>query len=94
MLLQQTGKYLLDIYKNKMKGKQAKASATCEWIKIDPVLGEKCQAQSFEELVSFDSLRAILEFRANLLLQKTGMELSGHLMGENPLHPLDAWNKV
>ncbi len=65
-----------------MKGKQGKASATCEWIKVEPVIGDKCQAQTFEELVSFDSLRAILEFRANLLLQKTGMELSNRLMGE------------
>ena len=37
VLLQQTGKYLLDILKNKMKGKTVKPTVTCEWIKIDPV---------------------------------------------------------
>ena len=39
VLLQQTGKYLLDIYKNKMKGKQMKATATCEWVTTEPVIG-------------------------------------------------------
>lgn len=94
VLLQQTGKYLLDIFKNKMKGKQTKATSTCEWVKIDPVLGQKCQAQSFEELVSFDNMMATYEFRANYLLQKAAMELSNRVMGDTKEHPLDAWNAV
>lgn len=94
VLLQQTGKYLLDIFKNKMKGKQMKATTTCEWVKTDPVLGQKCPAQTLEELVSFDTLVATFEFRANFLLQKTAMELSNRVMGDSKEHPLDAWNAV
>lgn len=37
VLLQQTGKYLLDLLKNKMKGKAIKKTVTCEWIKLEPV---------------------------------------------------------
>ena len=77
-----------------MKGKQTKATTTCEWIKTDPVLGQKCPAQSLEELVSFDNLIAIFEFRANFLLQKAAMELSNRVMGDSKEHPLDAWNAV
>jgi acyl-CoA oxidase len=94
VLLQQTGKYLLDIFKNKMKGKQTKATTTCEWVKTDPVLGQKCTAQTLDELLSFDSLMATFEFRANFLLQKSAMELSNRVMGESKEHPLDAWNAV
>lgn len=36
----------------------------------------------------------IFEFRANLLLQRTGFQLSSRLMGENKMHPLDAWHDV
>lgn len=68
ILLQQTGKYLLDILKKKMKGKLEKPTITCEWIKIDPVQGEKCLAQTPEEFLTFESLQHIFEFRANLLL--------------------------
>ena len=32
VLLQQTGKFLLDIFKNKLKGKQTKKTITCEWV--------------------------------------------------------------
>lgn len=46
VLLQQTGKYLLDLLKQKMKGKQVKKTFSCEWIKIEPVQGEKCLAET------------------------------------------------
>ena len=39
VLLQQTGKYLLDSYKAKMQGKEGKPSVTCEWISVEPVDG-------------------------------------------------------
>jgi hypothetical protein len=77
-----------------MKGKQVKPTATCEWIKIEPVLGEKCLAETIEELLSFKNVISILEFRCNLLLQRTGFQLSEKLLGETKMHPLDAWNSV
>lgn len=39
VLLQQTGKFLLDLFKAKVKGKQTKKTVTCEWIKSEPVEG-------------------------------------------------------
>jgi hypothetical protein len=77
-----------------MKGKQTKATATCEWVTTDPVIGLKCAAKTFEEFVTFENLLSVLEFRANLLLQKAAMELSNRLMGETKEHPFDAWNAV
>jgi hypothetical protein len=77
-----------------MKGKQVKPTVTYEWIKLEPVLGEKCLAKTPDELTSFESLQAIFEFRANLLLQKTGFELSNRLLGENKIDSIDAWNQV
>lgn len=56
ILMQQTGKYLLDLLKAKMKGKQEKATVTCEWIKVEPVQGEKCLAENPDELLQFKSL--------------------------------------
>ena len=35
ILLQQTGKFLLEIYRMKMMGKQKKETLTCEWISLD-----------------------------------------------------------
>ena len=51
VLLQQTAKFLLDQYKNKMKNK-AKTSITAEWIKIDDVSEEVCKAESIEEFTT------------------------------------------
>ena len=31
-----------------MKGKQVKKTMTCEWIKVEPVQGEKCLAETPE----------------------------------------------
>lgn len=73
-----------------MKNK-IKKTVTCEWIKVEPVEGEKCLAETEEELVVFKCLEDIFEFRANLLLQRTAWELSAKLQEEN-VHPLDAWN--
>lgn len=62
----------------KMKGKIKKTS-TCEWIKIEPVEGEKCLAETEDELIVPKCLEEIFEFRTNLLLQRTAWELSGKL---------------
>ena len=71
-----------------------KATATCEWITTEPVVGLKCAASTLDEFVSFENIMAVFEFRANLILQKTAMELSSRLMGETKEHPFDAWNAV
>lgn len=78
MLLQQTVKFLIDIFKMKVKGKINKTS-TCDWIKMDPVEGEKCTFESEEDFLTPQNLIAMFEFRANLLLQRTGWELSSKL---------------
>ncbi|CDW72715.1 peroxisomal acyl-coenzyme a oxidase 3 [Stylonychia lemnae] len=90
ILLQQTGKYLLDVFKMKMKGK-IKKTFTCEWIKTEPVEGQQCLATNDDEFMVYQNLIDLLEFRANLLLQRTAWELSSKLQDQDT-HPLDAWN--
>jgi hypothetical protein len=41
VLLQQAAKFLLDMLKVRMKGKEIKTK-TCEWLKPFPVEGETC----------------------------------------------------
>jgi len=89
VLLQQTGKYLLEAFKLKMKGKIKKTS-TCEWIKVEPVEGSaRCLADTEEALVTPQCIEEAFEFRANLLLQRTAWELSAKLQEQ---HPIEAWN--
>jgi hypothetical protein len=56
-----------------MKGKLEKKTITCEWIAVEPVAGQKCLVETIDEIFSFPSLIQIFEFRANLLLHKTGL---------------------
>lgn len=39
-----------------MKGKEIK-TATCEWIRTDPVLGEKCEVETEEEFLTYKTLK-------------------------------------
>jgi hypothetical protein len=81
---------LLDIFKWKVKGK-IKKTQTCEWVKIEPVEGEKCLATTEEEFLNHKNLVEIFVFRTNILLQKSGWELSMKL-GESDASPFNAWN--
>lgn len=74
VLLQQTAKFLLDQYKKKMQQK-AKTSITVEWLKTDDVTEEVCKAESVEDFVTPENLRAVFEYRCNKLLQRTAMSL-------------------
>lgn len=74
----------------KMKNK-IKKTVTCEWMKTEPVEGTNCRANTEEEFVQIHTLIDILEFKANLLLQRTGIELSSRLMQEGS-NPVDVWN--
>lgn len=51
----------------KMKGKIKKTN-TSEWIKIEPVEGERCLAETSEEFLNTNNLIDVFVFRANLLL--------------------------
>ena len=68
-----------------------KPTLTCEWITVKSVLGQKCQAETTEELLSMKSIKEIFEFRANLLIRKTAYELG---LAFEEMHPIDAWNSV
>lgn len=74
----------------KMKNK-IKKTVTCEWIKVEPVEGEKCRAETENEFMTPENLIEILIFRTNLLLQRTGWELSSKLSEEGS-NPIDSWN--
>lgn len=73
-----------------MKGK-IKKTTTCEWIKGEPVEGTTCMAKTEEEFLMHENLLAIFEFKANVLLQRTGMALSEKLL-DKEISPLTAWN--
>jgi hypothetical protein len=45
-----------------------KTTTTVEWINLDDVSEDKCKAESIEELMAVDSLKAMFEYRANLKL--------------------------
>lgn len=51
VLLQQTAKYLLDMYKAKMKGTSKKQTATCEWITTDDVTQLKLECSTIEQML-------------------------------------------
>eukprot|EP00347_Sterkiella_histriomuscorum_P004091 403361786 len=91
VLLQQTAKYLLELFKNKMRGKQTKKTITCEWIATTPVQGMQCQAVHEDAFLDPSNLVKVFEFRANFLLQRAALDLSQKLMDKEN-HPLDAWN--
>ena len=65
-----------------MKGKDIKKTLTCEWIKVEPVQGTQCLAETEDQLCNVKRIEEILEFRANFHLQRTGMELAGKMMEE------------
>ena len=71
--------------KNKIKKTQ-----TCEWIVLEPVEGQKNPFESEEEFLSNQNLLDILKYRANLLLQETGLTLSLKL--SNQINSVDVWN--
>ena len=59
---------------------------------MDPVEGEQCKAETKEEFLKNKNLIAAFEFKANLLLQRTGMKLSEKLSDKSK-HPIDSWNE-
>lgn len=57
-----------------MKDK-AKESITVNWVTTDDVTEDKCKAESIEEFMEPNNLKAVFEYRCNKLLQKTAMTL-------------------
>ena len=47
-----------------------KTTATVEWLKLDDVSEDKCEAESEEDLMKNENLLAFFEYRCNLKLQK------------------------
>ena len=58
VLLQQTAKFLVDQFKDKMKGKQ-KESTTVNWVTTEDVTDDTCKAESIEDLLNPECLTAI-----------------------------------
>ena len=93
-MLQQTGKYLLDLYKAKMKGNEEKTkqTMTCEWISLEDVSDDKCQAETIEQLMTPESLKAIFTYRCNLKLQELAARIGKKVMNKEA--PLKVWNEA
>lgn len=58
---------MLDIFKWKVKGK-IKKTKTCEWVKIEPVEGEKCLTKTEDEFLNPKNLEEVFIFKTNILL--------------------------
>ena len=81
---------MLDQYKSKTEGK-AKQSITVEWLTIDDVTDQKCEAQSIEEFMTHDNLKKVFEYRCNKLVQRSVMSL-GQKMMDKSRKKFDIWN--
>lgn len=65
---------------------------TCEWITTDDVSEEKCTAESIEQLLEPENLKAIFSYRCNLKLQELAMRMGQKIM--NKEDPLKVWNEA
>mmetsp|Transcript_2375 Transcript_2375/g.1707 ORF Transcript_2375/g.1707 Transcript_2375/m.1707 type:complete len:143 (+) Transcript_2375:1202-1630(+) len=74
LLLQQTGKYLLETMKRKISLPSYK-TITCEWISDVPVEGEVCLAKTETDLLKPKNLIKAFRFKANILLHRAGVIL-------------------
>lgn len=90
VLLQQTAKFLLDQFKAKMKGKM-KSSITVNWVTTDDISEEQCKAETIEEFLTPQNLKAVFEYRCNKLLQKTAMTMGQKMMNKEN-NAFDVWN--
>ena len=91
VLLQQTAKFMVDIGRKRMKGTKV-TTQTLEWLALEPVAGRTFPAKSRDDLFNIDILVGALEHRANARMQKSAMRIAPKIMGENKMHPVDAWN--
>ncbi|KAL4486009.1 hypothetical protein ABPG72_003943 [Tetrahymena utriculariae] len=78
VLLQQTGKFLLDSAKKLMKGKKLPFKST-SYITLDPAEGQKSEFNSDEDFYNQGKLLKALQWRVNLLLQKTGLKMQEYM---------------
>jgi acyl-CoA oxidase len=96
ILLQQTGKFLLELYRMKMMGQQKKETLTCEWISLESAQESKCAGKVKEDFTDLQVLKQILEHRCNLLLQKSAQTLSAKMQSEDgkKVDSINTWNNT
>ena len=70
---------------------KAKPTTTCEWVKVDDVSEEKCAANSIEEFMTIDNLKAVFEYRCNMKLEQTAMAIGSRAMTKEE-NFFDIWN--
>ena len=71
---------------------KAKQSITVEWIKVDDVSDEKCEAETIEQFMTHANLKHVFEYRCNKLLQRSVMFLGQKLMDKSK-DRFDTWNE-
>lgn len=81
---------MLKQYKAKMNDKK-KPTTTCEWITVEDVSENKCAAESAEDFMQIDNLRAVMEYRCNLKLQQLAMKIGQRSMSKKEDF-FDIWN--
>ena len=65
-------------------------SQTCGWITVDDVTDTKCTVDTLEEFMTSDNLKRVFEYRCNLKLQATAMNLGRRMMDKEDA--FDVWN--
>ncbi|EGR32700.1 hypothetical protein IMG5_073500 [Ichthyophthirius multifiliis] len=88
VLLQQTAKFLLDIVRQILKGQEI-LHKTAQFITLQPVDEQKWSANDVSKFKQKNIIIEALEWRVNLLLQRSGLKLQENLQNQNTF---DAWN--
>ena len=65
---------------------------SCEWITIDDVSDQKCEAQTIEEFMKPDNIQKVFEYRCNKILQKCAMSIAQKAMAKEK-SSFQIWNE-
>ncbi len=90
VLIQQTARFITNGLKKKMKGKQVPFKTLSFLSKFEEVQTQKLVVNEAKDLKNVNMLTDMIEFKCNLLLQKSVAKLT-ELIGNN-VGPFDAWN--
>jgi len=88
VLLQQTAKFILDNLKKKFKGSDV-PHESLKFLSLDPVESKRLDVSSTDDLLKIETIKAILEHRANLLIQRTALRVQENI---TKYDPIEAWN--
>jgi acyl-CoA oxidase len=90
VLIQQTARFIANSLNKKMKGKEVKYKTLSFLSKFDEVSNAKITISSITDLQNLEKLTQMLEYRMNVLLQKSVGRLAERVGNQEKV--FDAWN--